>query len=698
MTESATNSGSTELPTNVDTVLADADKFLLILDDWARAGWIRWLDAEFAVFLHQQVPDASPMLLLAAVLTSHQNGHGHVCLDIEYCLSQPARALSLPPESSLHQPALTPQQLLANIGAEQWLLGLQHPDAVGGPVGSNNQPLVLDQSSGRPLLYLRRFWHYEQKLARSIQQRLESPPAVDNTELSQSIQEIFTRLSHGKPIDDSSTQQPADCDWQKIACALAVRNRFAIITGGPGTGKTTTVVRLLAVLQQLHRRSSTNPEHKLRIKLAAPTGKAAARLSVSISSQVQRFNLQDIPADVSTVHRLLGPIRHSRFFRHNAANPLATDIVVVDEASMVDVELMAQLMDALPAHARLILLGDKDQLASVEAGAILGSLCQRADKAYYQPETAEWITQVTGETVDQDFTSEHGTALDQAITMLRYSHRFGTVPGIGALAKDVNISADAHVINQHFDGRYPELQRLTLRSTLDSSFSRLITDKQNGYGYYLSLLHNQPATTAPPPEWDTWALTMLQAHTRFQLLAALRKGDFGVEELNRRIESVLAAADLLQMPAYPAGTQGQWYAGRPIMVTRNDYNLGLMNGDIGIVLPYPAVRNGQAQLIQRVAFASADPAQAVRWILPSRLQSIETVFAMTVHKSQGSEFNHTALILPHHDNPILTRELVYTGITRAAERFTLLDDGSNVLHNAVSSSVFRVSGLLPARG
>ncbi|WP_169819377.1 exodeoxyribonuclease V subunit alpha [Pseudohongiella acticola] len=695
---------STGLGKNNNLVMTDPARLLIILDDWARAGWIRWLDTEFAVFLHRQVPDASPALLLAAALTSHQNGHGHVCLDIHYCLSEPGTALSLPPESPVRQPELTPQQLLAQLDSAQWTQALHNALLVDDKPGTDmqaeagNQPLVLDSSSGRPLLYLRRFWRYEQTLAHSIQQRLLSRPDVDDRLLSSCIKTIFEQLSQ-----NTAAELTRDCDWQRIACGLAVRQRFSIITGGPGTGKTTTVVKVLAVLQALQHAAGQPP---LRIRLAAPTGKAAARLSTSITSQLARHDLQGVPGDVSTVHRLLGPVRNSRFFRHHAGNPLPVDVVVVDEASMVDVELMALLLDALPAQARLVLLGDKDQLASVEAGAVLGSLCQRAALAHYWQQTSDWITSVTGQHVPDHLINNDGTGLDQAITMLRYSHRFGAVPGIGDLAQAVNSSADANTLNAFFDGQYSELKRLHIGNTRDTAFEQLIADLDNGYGHYLSLARQPPATEASSLSWDTWALDILQAHGHFQLLAALRKGEFGVEGLNQRIESILRSAGLLppwQERAFdtddarsPAPTQAAWYPGRPVMVTRNDYNLDLMNGDIGITLPYPLPVPGGTELRLRVAFTAGDKQKPVRWVLPSRLQSVETVFAMTVHKSQGSEFTHTALILPQHENPVLTRELIYTGITRAVRQFTLIDNNPKVLPGAVASSVFRTSGLLHA--
>lgn len=684
---------------------------LAILQSWAQAGWIRWLDAEFANFLHQEAQavhtEASPLLLLGAALCSHQNGHGHLCLDLGHCLQAPERALLLPPEHALHTPELTPTDLLSRIDINEWKQALLNnpllcqrtqESACGDPAseGLPASPLLLQPVGNSGRLYLRRFWVYESSLLHTIMHKLQQPVDVDETALRESLDAIFHNISK-QPSHNKADLQP---DWQKIACALCVRSRFAIVTGGPGTGKTTTVVKLLSVLQSMHRLQGADA--LLRIRLAAPTGKAAARLSASIARQLAELpNREGIPSDVTTVHRLLGPLRHSRYFRHDAARPLPADVVVIDEASMVDVELMAQLMDALPAHCRLILLGDKDQLASVEAGAVLGSLCSHADEGRYYPHTAQWVQRVTGQSVPSDLVEDllqPGTALDQAITMLRYSHRFGTIPGIGELASAVNGGAGLDALLDLFKGRFKELQWLALRSSRQPAFDALVSDRATGYGAYLALLagHPAPASLTDPASgsteesspWDRWADQVLTAHTGFQLLCALRKGEFGVEQINIRVRDILLNQGLITLPERL--DQAEWYAGRPVMVTRNDYNLELMNGDIGICLPFPA-RSGE--LVLRVAFRDTANPDRIRWILPTRLQDVETVFAMTVHKSQGSEFAHTALLLPAHDSPILTRELVYTGVTRASRQFTLLCPEASVLHQAVATRVFRAGGL-----
>jgi exodeoxyribonuclease V alpha subunit len=546
-------------------------------------------------------------------------------------------------------------------------------------------------------------------------------------------------------------KQSNGLDWQKTACALAARSRFGIITGGPGTGKTTTVVRLLALLQTLQ--LAQHPRQPLRIRLAAPTGKAAARLNESIAGQVAKLPFTDlttllkeakqegilwegalarddsateqlkatIPTEVTTLHRLLGARPDTRHFRHGAANPLALDVLVIDEASMVDIEMMAATLSALPAHAQCILLGDKDQLASVEAGSVLGDLCRRAEATHYTPATAEWLAQATGQPLPAEFIDPAGQPLDQAITMLRVSHRFNEHSGIGQLAKAINQPSHAQSDREKQQAviavlrhGYPDLNHLVMNddAALDklvihgspSSFLNNGEDRRDhngqpiapptGYRHYLNVLHAQRPRGEPfeenPAIYNAWASEVLSAYSHFQLLCALRKGPWGVEGLNQRIASTLRREKLLFGSDYTL--EKGWYEGRPVLVTQNDYGLKLMNGDIGITLAVPDPRNPQQKLL-RVAFPTSDTDKPIRWVLPSRLHTVETVFAMTVHKSQGSEFLHTALLLPPTLNPILTRELVYTGITRAREWLTVVEAKRGVLNEAVVREVVRVSGV-----
>lgn len=628
------------------------------IERWAERGWLRPLDAAFAGFLWREAPDAPGLLLLAAALASHQLGRGHACLDLEATLRDPDFALSLPPDGAPVE-ADTPRSLLAGLDVAGWRAALEHPQLVG--IGEGNTPLVLTGNR----LYLRRYWRFEQAVIAAINARVTAFSAPNPAEVRQILDALF------EPTDGT--------DWQKVACALAARSAFSVITGGPGTGKTTTVVRLLALLQSLA--LEADPLRPLRIRLAAPTGKAAARLNASIGGALSALDIDAtvrdaIPATVTTLHRLLGARPDSRSFRHDADHPLALDVLVVDEASMIDLEMMAAVLAALPAGARLVLLGDRDQLASVEAGAVLGVLAARAREAHYTPDTAAWIGEATGQSINAEHVDAAGTPLDQSIAMLRVSRRFDASSGIGRLADAVNAGVPQEVRAELAAG-HADLAFHT-GSAADAALRALVLD---GTRDWLALAREPVA--ADDAIADDAARHVLEAHAAFQVLCAVRRGEWGVEGLNRRIARWLSAAGRI-------ATGHEWYAGRPVLVTHNDYGLGLMNGDIGVTLLRREADGGERL---RVAFVASDTGR-VRWVLPSRLRSVETVFAMTVHKSQGSEFGAVALVLPDTVSPILTRELLYTGITRARRHLALLDPGDKrVLDTAVTRRVLRASGL-----
>jgi len=711
------------------------------LQFWVDKGAIRALDLAFARFIDQQVGGfTSPAQWLACLLVSERTAHGHVCLDLAEVLAGDQVLLSnirdLDAASRIKRELAEIQaQIPSSALWAEWLrqcpaiTTLDFNDGNGVPNTSNATPMVLTGSADRPLLYLHRYWQYEQVVRLGIGQRLQTIPLPPQT--LDLLDTIFG--------DGSDLRAP---NWQKIACGLSARSGFSIITGGPGTGKTTTVVRLLALLQGLQLSEGLSP---LVIRLAAPTGKAAARLNESIAGSVQQLNLHSdsltpeqiaqwqpsIPTDVSTLHRLLGSLPNTRHFRHNKANPLPADIVVVDEASMVDVEMMAKLMEALRPDARLILLGDKDQLASVEAGSVLGDLCQQAEGGHYSAETCAFITEATGqqiedryrfkddgdqfkknEAIDSHQIDSHqidshqidnhqidssqiknsarlpplAQGISQATTMLRYCYR-SEGKGLLDFAEWVNLqeifASGLSGLTYYFE-KYPnELQHIELHLHQDERdwkpFEQQII---TGYKPYLQMLKELPQLS--PETLDDWVLTLFEQHKKFQLLSAVRQGDFGVEGLNLKIRQLLAHRQLI------ASGEQQWYSGRPVLVTQNDYSLKLMNGDIGLCLELPFDNQG----IRRFRVAFPDSKGGVRWILPSRLQGVETVFAMTVHKSQGSEFEHTALILPDKINAVLTKELLYTGITRSKKRFTLITPERGVLEAALKQSINRASGLL----
>lgn len=668
--------------------LDDRDALFALLQAWAERGWLRELDRAFAKFLAELDPQAPPLLLLAAALASHQLGHGHVCLDLEATLADPDMALSLPPEGDAGDtPLLLPSELLVGRSLPAWLAACRASGLVTDGAGTAC-PLVLDG----PCLYLRRYWDDEQRVARHIAVRLDAPANTPD-DLSARLDDLFP--------DPLVIDGQRHTDWQKLACALALRGRFTVVTGGPGTGKTTTVVRLLALLQEMAMEGGL----PLRLTLAAPTGKAAARLTESIGAQVAALPIPEavrdqIPTEVTTLHRLLGSRPDTRHFRHDAGNPLPLDVLVVDEASMIDLEMMASLLDALPAHARLILLGDKDQLASVEAGAVLGSLCRDAEAGGYSAATRDWLVRHTGERLDDPTLRPGEQPLAQHIIMLRYSRRFGSTSGIGRLARAVNVG-DANSARRVLDADLADVHSLQVHAQRDLVLERLLVDglpggsgRPQGYRHYLEVMHAERPTAdngADAPVWEAWARQVLAAFDRFQLLCAVRKGPWGVEALNQRTGQALMRRGLLKQDF-------GWYEGRPVLVTRNDYSLGLMNGDIGVALylpepTEPGTKAGFPRQVLRVAFPRNDGSGALRFILPSRLTEVETVFAMTVHKAQGSEFDHCALLLPDALNPVLTRELLYTGITRARNHLSLIETRPGIFGQAVKRHITRRSGL-----
>lgn len=666
---------------------ADPAQLDALLLSWVNRQWLRDLDRALVGFCADQIKEADTLSLLSLALVSHQLGRGHICLPLAQALADPDDTLSLPPEGDgTDLPPPRPSELLEGLTLAHWRSTLLASPLVDS--GPGERPLVLDGDR----LYLRRYWQYEQQVAAGIRQRIDTRLSIP-AGLAGALEAQFNQRT---PEEQARRQ----VHWQTIAAALACRSAFTVISGGPGTGKTTTVVRLLGLLQVLAlEEAGAQP---LAIRLAAPTGKAAARLSESIAaavSQLQPASIRaHVPSEVTTLHRLLRPLPNSRRFRHHAGNPRHLDVLVVDEASMVDLEMMAALLEALPPRARLILLGDKDQLASVEAGAVLGELCREADLPGYSAELVDWL----GEQSGYDLSAWQGQRSNMAdhIALLRTSHRFDAGSGIGQLARAVN-AGEKRQAERLWQGGSRDIGRVDLKARPEAlphlilggdcgqfpdGYRQRSTSAGQpvplplGYQHYLQVLHHQRPTTADSEPRNAWVLAVLAAFGQFRLLTALRKGPWGVEGLNLQVEKVLQQAQLL--PALPQA----WYEGRPVLVTRNDYGLSLMNGDIGIALCDPS-DDGRL----RVFFP--DGGGGVRAVLPSRLAHVETVFAMTVHKSQGSEFTHTALILPDRINPVLTRELVYTGITRARDWFTLAGPQLWLLDKAIERQIRRASGL-----
>ncbi len=467
-------------------------------------------------------------------------------------------------------------------------------------------PLAIEQDR----LYLHRYWLYESRLA----QQLSKITQLKVSNKPKTTADFSTLLD--KYFGNSET-----IDWQRAAATMAINQAFCMITGGPGTGKTTTVVKILALLQELS-------DQPLLIALAAPTGKAAMRLQESIGFNKAALPCiaaikSAIPESVTTLHRLLGAKPPSPYFHHNAKQPLVYDLVVVDEASMVDLALMSKLVDALKPGARLILLGDKDQLASVESGAVLADLT---------------------------------TALPQQTLELQKSHRF-----------DEDIKNLATAINQQQD-----LEAWRLLQTGNKNIALLETDLIDYISKqqidYLRLI------TARAEFSDIY-----KAFNRFQALCATRLGKNSVSDINHAVELSLSNKKLIHL-------SGLWYCGRPIMITQNNAALQLYNGDIGICL-----RDKEQEDQLRVFFQRADG--SIKKYLPARIPHCETVFAMTIHKSQGSEFEEVLIILPETISPVLTKELLYTAITRAKKTIKLVTNEA-VFSSTVRQRVQRVTGLI----
>ena len=649
------------------------------LEQWRDAGWLRSLDTAFARFIHETDPGAPGSLLLAAALVAQLEGRGHSGLPLPELTADPGALLGWPPEGTeaLRHALAQLQGDWQQSDAVQRLAWQSRPVLEIDPADdSGASPLVLSQG----LLYLRRYWRYESRVAAQIHARTREragPAAVASEVDAAAARELLDSLFG--PTDPS-----AETDWQKLACALALRGRLTIITGGPGTGKTYTAARLLVLLQALH----AGPQ-PLRVALAAPTGKAAARLRQSIQKALQGLREQagvslaigawaDHLDSARTLHSLLGTQPGTRRFRHDAANPLEVDVLFVDEASMVHLEMMAQLLEALPPGARVILLGDKDQLASVEAGAVMGDLCKGAadggDLGGYRPDTAEWIRQITGQVVPAGSAGQ-GPALAQQTVVLRKSHRFDGP--IGHLALAINrgdAPAAVEMLRSNHDGPVSMLIVPSASAMLHLAVQGR-PGAPGGYWAYLELLRQRPAEVSV---FADWAKAVLRKFDSFRVLSAVREGPWGVAGLNTAIERALGEAGLVSR-------RGEWYEGRPVIVTRNDAALGVFNGDVGVVLRSPA-----ADAALRCYFLDGDE---LRSVSVGRMADVETAFAMTVHKSQGSEFEHVVLVLPEEDVPVLTRELVYTGITRASKAFTLVGKHPSQLASATGRLTRRVSGL-----
>jgi exodeoxyribonuclease V alpha subunit len=627
----------------------------------------------------------SELFLLICALLSRQLSQQHTCLPIHQIVL----------DNPMHEQVSTCRIL---CGHDDIIAMLAQISAVSSPdiarAEATSTPIILDGGD----LYLQRYFQFETQVSQLLVQLASSPVSEISTATKASLDRLFTA-----PKRSQAPTTPA-FDWQKIATATALTQKLAVITGGPGTGKTTTVTKLLFLLTQ---------EAPLTIRLVAPTGKAAARLSESIKASKTRLkqefapfadtialtHLDRVPEDASTLHRLLGVIPNSHRFRHHQGNPLRLDLLVVDEASMVDLPMMHKLLTALPPHARLILLGDQDQLASVEAGAVLADICAglKQDSPLSSGHDAKWRMRYSASYAQQLSALTHydlspfisqAPKIGDSLCMLMHSHRFKGDAGIGQLALAVN-NADKNAIRQVWKSGYDELRWLEHRRTSagNTGLDQLLSLAVRHYRRYLEMA-NQVIPGGHPnsvTEIDS-AKAIIDGYNEFRILCAMRAGEYGVDGINQSVTHALKQARLI-------ATGQEFYHGRPVIIQSNDYNLGLFNGDVGLIL---AERDNNGAIGSRLMahFIQADG--SLLKVLPARLPSHDTCFAMTVHKSQGSEFSSVALVLPLWPSlaqqQLLTKELIYTAITRAKRQFTCLGSQA-VFEQASLQATQRSSGL-----
>ena len=676
---------------------AEGSAALQCLRPFRKAGVLEAIDVLVVAELGGLLAEEDPEVLLALSLAVRAPRHGHVCvelreLSVEQLLttrdeeSMPARdGLRLPLDRGewIERVARSPLVTSGRLDAE---------------AGALARPFVLDAE----LLYTDCNYGYQKRLAEQLGERMRGLSAVaDAALLQRGLEALFGDGSLG-----SRTSSPID--RQRLAAATAVLRSLTVISGGPGTGKTFTVRGVLTLLwaQWAAARPPGDEAVGPSVALAAPTGKAAARMSEAIQiglpetlprigaalpagstvGQLQRF-LDGLRP--TTLHRLLGwdPTRPTRF-RHDSDDPVPCDVLIVDEASMVDLALMSKLVDALPRTARLVLLGDQRQLASVEAGTVLADLCgpTSASELSISGEFAERLERVAGLCglpSAAELTPAAGP--QDAIVQLRENHRFGRESGIGQFARaclddDFDLERAVSILTSD---RSDTDVRLIGHGPNGSLRSEIQAAVVAGYRPYLERLQAGP----PPGEsLEDLHRKVLDELGEFRILCAHRRGHLGAAGMNQAAIDLLTHTGVVRRGTTRSATddqiQAEFWVGRPILVTSNDYVVGLHNGDVGVV-----VRDAQGTI--KVAFPVST---TVRYVAPSRLPDHETTFAMTIHKSQGSEFAHAMVVLPEEDSPILTRELVYTAVTRARRRMTLVAEPP-LLATALSKRVRRASGL-----
>ena len=600
-------------------------------------------------------------VLLAIALAVRAVRLGHVYVDLA------TASTSVAPDD---------EEVEVDLASLPWPAPTQWSAVVG---ASRLSAVGVDGDPARPLrligsrLYLDRYWRHERSIATDLLQRASEPaPDVDHAELAAGLERLFPPPEHdGNHETDGNDRSDEHDGLQQVAAASAVLRRFSVIAGGPGTGKTTTVARVLALL---HEQAAALGAPAPRVALAAPTGKAAARLAEAVHAEAATLEVDPairaaiIATPASTLHRLLGWQRGNRSrFRHDEHNQLPHNVVIVDESSMVSLSLMARLLVAVRASARLVLVGDPHQLASVEAGAVLGDIVgPAADSLQMRPSAVAALDAATGRRVEAVDPGPE-VSVGDGIVVLRHVHRFGG--GIADVARAIETGAPEAVL---------EVLR---RGSADVEWVETDSSLLPTRAPELAAVRDAVITTATAVVEAARAgdgAAALAALRSVQVLCAHRRGPTGASLWRTEIERWLRAT----IPGYALGS---WYAGRPLIVTENDYALGVFNGDTGVV-----VDEGDGRL--RAVFDRRGEILSVR---PTRLASVDSLYAMTIHKAQGSQFGQVIVVLPEPGSPVLTRELLYTAVTRAQQRLTIVSSAAAV-SAAVARPVQRASGLVDA--
>jgi exodeoxyribonuclease V alpha subunit len=615
-----------------------------LLAEFNAAGVLSAADVHVASRLGRLGGESDERVLLAAALAVRAVRLGSVCVELAR-----VRDTAAPDEEST-----VDVDLLSWPEPAAWQRAVQGSPLVAvGASGDPSRPLRLVEG----LLYLDRYWRQEEVVRRELDDRLRRPElAVDGALLHAALNRLF-------PEPQSA--------GQRLAAQMAALRSVTVLAGGPGTGKTTTVAKLLDLLRTLQDGQGPLP----RIALAAPTGKAAARLQEAVTDSAGReapgssVGIGDVKA--STLHRLLGwkPGSHSRF-KHDSGNRLPYDVVVVDECSMVSLTLMSRLLEAVRPDARLVLVGDPDQLASVEAGAVLGDLVHRPPLS--GAAVPPGLAKATGTAVADGSRGDDDNNVNELRNgVVRLHHRFRFGNEISSLADAVRANEPDQALGLLRRGG----EHVSFVESDDTDHARpagaetLRDDVVDAARELYASASTGDAASA---------LAALGSH---RLLCAHRRGPYGVARWTTEIERWLAAADGVADPS-----QGEWYVGRPLLVTSNDPDVDLYNGDTGVVVDHP----------QRGALAAFSRGAGPVLVGPSRLPAVQTVHAMTIHKAQGSQFRCVTVLLPPPESPLLTRELFYTAVTRAEHHVRVIGSADSV-RRAVSRAVVRASGLRKRR-